>query len=415
MNAVTTSTVKSRTVAAPSTTEKVAEKLFYRFISLLQFGCVTIVDNGKRQTFGHGDALSAEIRVLDKRFYKKVVFGGSIGAGEAYVEKMWEVDDLTTLIRIMALNLESINMIENKFSRFLQPIAFLKHRLLNLNTKKGSKKNIISHYDLGNELYKRFLDPSMMYSSAMYETSDTSLEEASFYKLDVICKKLDLQPEDHVIEIGTGWGGFALHAATHYGCRVTTTTISNAQYDEAKKRIEKAGLTDKITLLRSDYRDLEGKFDKLVSIEMIEAVGHKFLPQFFKTCSNLLKKDGKMLIQAITIRDQAYQSYVNSIDFIQKHIFPGGCLPSNRRMLELISAKTDMVVRSIDDFGLDYARTLKDWRERFNMNFHQLKEHGFDETFKRLWNFYLCYCEGGFMEKRISVVHLVADKPMCRK
>lgn len=413
MNAVTTAD-KARAADTATLTEKIAENLFYRLLSFLQHGQITIIDGKRQRTFGNKNGLSVELRVLDRRFYRKVLFGGSIGAGETYIANMWDVDNLTTLIRIMALNMDSINRIEKRFSHVLQPLTTIKHRLFNANTKRGAKKNIISHYDLGNELYKHFLDPTMMYSSAMYKDEHTSLEEASLNKLDVICRKINLKPGDEVIEIGTGWGGFAIHAATHYGCRVTTTTISEAQHNEARQRIEQAGLTEQITLLKNDYRELDGKFDKLVSIEMIEAVGHKFLPQFFNTCSRLLKQDGKMLIQAITIRDQAYHSYVNSVDFIQKHIFPGGCIPSNQRMFDLIAAKTDMVVRSIDDFGLDYARTLRDWRIRFNDGFHQLQQHGFDETFKRLWNFYLSYCEGGFLEKRISVVHLMADKPQCR-
>ena len=336
--------------------------------------------------------------------------GGSIGGGEAYVDQLWKVDDLTALVRIMVLNMSLLDRMERGLAWLLRPLDLLRHAL-NSNSKTRSKRNILAHYDLGNDMYEAFLDPTMMYSSAIYPRAESSLEEASAFKLATICKKIDLQPTDHVIEIGTGWGGFAIYAARNYGCHVTTTTISEAQYEEAHRRVVQAGLSDKITLLRSDYRDLSGVYDKLVSIEMIEAVGHRFLPAFFKKCGELLKPDGKMLLQAITITDQKYKQYAGTVDFIQRYIFPGGCLPSNTRMLQLISEKTDMVVRQIDDFGFDYARTLKDWRNRFNDSFGSLRNKGYDETFKRLWEYYLCYCEGGFLERSISVVHVVATRP----
>lgn len=413
MNTIAT-TQKSGFGYTHSFFDRGAETLFYKLISRIVHGRLTVTDGVRSQTFGAEDAkLSAEIRVLDQKFYRRIVFGGSIGAGEAYVDGMWESDNLTNLIRIMALNIELLYRIEKIFSPLLQAFNVIKHRFNN-NTKKGSKKNILSHYDLGNEMYQSFLDPTMMYSSGIYPKASSTLEEASVNKLDEICKKLELQPTDHLIEIGTGWGGFAIHAAKNYGCHVTTTTISDAQFEEAEKRIKANGLENKITLLKTDYRELEGKFDKLVSIEMIEAVGEKYLPGFFKKCSSLLKQDGKMLIQAITIRDQAYRQYANSVDFIQKHIFPGGFLPSNSKMLDVMSKKTDLVVRGLDDFGFDYARTLKDWRQRFNSNFDQIREFGFDDHFKRLWNFYFCYCEGGFRERTISVVHVIATKPANR-
>lgn len=235
-----------------------------------------------------------------------------------------------------------------------------------------------------------------MYSSALYPHAEASLEEAQQHRLDVICQKLDLKPGDHLLEIGTGWGGLALHAARHFGCKVTTTTISDAQFQEASQRVKEAGLEGQITLLTQDYRDLDGQYDKLVSIEMIEAVGHRYLPAFFEKCQSLLKPDGVMLLQAITISDQRYDSYARSVDFIQRYIFPGGCLPSNSRMLGLMARHTDFVVRDLKDFGFDYARTLKEWRQRFHHGFEGLRPHGFDERFKRLWDYYLCYCEGGF-------------------
>jgi cyclopropane-fatty-acyl-phospholipid synthase len=391
-----------------------AKTIFTKLISHIQYGQIVLLDGEQAEVFGDDDRMSVHITVLDQRFYARVLLGGSIGAGEAYVENFWKVDDLTMLVQIMARNMTLLDKLEQKFFWVYQPFRILKHKL-NHNSKVGSKKNIISHYDLGNEMYRSFLDPTMMYSSAMYPSKTSSLEDASIHKLETICNKLDLQPSDKVIEIGSGWCGFAIYAAGKYNCHVTTVTISDAQYQEGKKRIEAAGLSEKITLLKQDYRDLTGQYDKLVSIEMIEAVGHRYHPQFFSKCNDLLKTNGIMLLQAITIRDQVYEQYVKNVDFIQRHIFPGGCLPSNNRMFQLLSSETDMVVRQLDDFGFDYARTLSDWRYKFNQSFSGLMNKGYDERFKRLWNFYLAYCEGGFLERAISVVHLVAARPDNRK
>ncbi len=387
-----------------------SRSLILRMLTGLQHGQIILQEGHKKWFFGKGGSLRAHITVNDKSFYRKVLLGGSIGGGEAYVDGIWKVDDLTALVRIMVLNMGFLDRMERGFAWLLRPVDLLRHAL-NANSKSRSRRNILAHYDLGNDMYATFLDPTMMYSSAIYPRADASLEEASAHKLATICRKLDLQPTDRVIEIGTGWGGFAIYAAKNYGCHVTTTTISDAQYQEAVKRVKEAGLTDRITLLRSDYRDLTGQYDKLVSIEMIEAVGHRFLPVFFAKCGDLLKPDGKMLLQAITITDQKYKQYAGTVDFIQRYIFPGGCLPSNTRMLQLIAEKTDMVVRQLDDFGFDYARTLRDWRSRFNESFAGLHSKGYDETFRRLWEYYLCYCEGGFLERSISVVHVVASRP----
>lgn len=413
MNTVA-STRKTIATSPPTVTDRLARTLFYTLVARIIHGRLTIVDGLETRSFGPQESeLSAQLHILNQKFYQKIILGGSIGAGEAYVDGLWDSDDLTNLIRIMALNIELINSIEQRYSWLFQPINIIRHRL-NSNSQKGSKKNILSHYDLGNEMYQSFLDSTMMYSSAIFTETAATLEKAAENKLELICKKLDLQRTDRLIEIGTGWGGFALYAAEKYGCHVTTTTISEAQHREAAKRIKARGLEHKITLLKTDYRELSGQFDKLVSIEMIEAVGKKYLPGFFEKCSSLLKQDGKMLIQAITIRDQNYQQYANSVDFIQKHIFPGGFLPSNTKMLDIITEKTDMVVRGLDDFGFDYARTLVHWRKRFNSSFDKIRKFGFDDKFKRLWNFYLCYCEGGFRERTISVVHLIATKPANR-
>jgi len=409
MSTLTTTIGKDRESSA-SLSSRLAKALFVKFLNSIEYGQLVVQDGHEVMTFGSKSRLSAHISVLDQRFYGKVVMGGSVGAGEAYIERFWDTGDLVSVIRIIARNIDLLNRFEKRHGWLFQPYHLLMHRR-NRNSKKGSRRNISSHYDLGNNLYKSFLDPTMMYSSAIYPDQATSLEEASIHKLETICKRLELKPNDHVIEIGSGWGGFAIHAAANYGCRVTTTTISEAQFKEAKEKIEAAGLGDRITLLKQDYRDLAGEYDKLVSIEMIEAVGHHYLPDYFAACSRLLKKTGKMLIQAITINDQEYKRYIRSVDFIQRHVFPGGSLVSNRTMLNLIADKTDMVVRGLYDFGLDYARTLQDWQARFNRNYESIEPMGYDERFRRLWNFYLAYCQGGFMERTISVVHLVADKP----
>ena len=394
---------------AASLSSRWAKSMFIKLVERIKYGRIAVCEGKERMVFGDDGSDPVTITVLSPEFYSRVIYGGSIGAGEAFVDNLWQTDDLTRLVQIMARNMTLLEKIEQRFSWLLQPLRIIKHRL-NDNSRSGSRKNILSHYDLGNEMYQSFLDPTMMYSSAIYPDETSSLEAASLHKLKTICEKLALGPVDHVIEIGSGWCGFALYAAQNYGCRVTTVTISDAQYEEGMRRIKEAGLEDRITLLKKDYRDVEGRFDKLVSIEMIEAVGHRYHPQFFATCSKLLKDNGLMLLQAITIRDQAYKKYINSVDFIQRHIFPGGCLISNERIVQLLSKRTDMVMRNLEDIGFDYARTLEDWRHRFNNSFSHLKRFGYDDSFKRLWNFYLCYCEGGFRERAISVVQLVASK-----
>lgn len=393
--------------------DRLAKNLIFRLLTRLRYGQILILEGEERTVFGADRNLSVEVTVHHPALYRRLLFGGSIGSGEAYIHGLWDVDDLTRLMRIMVLNIALLDRMEQGFAWLLRPYHLFSH-LFRRNSKQGSKKNILSHYDLGNEMYRSFLDPTMMYSSAIYSSTADTLDKAAINKLDIICRKLALQPGDTIIEIGTGWGGFAIHAAREYGCRVTTTTLSDAQYKEARKRVDEAGLHDRITLLQKDYRDLTGQYDKLVSIEMIEAVGDRFLPGFFEKCGKLLKKDGVMLLQAITIRDQVYKKYVRSVDFIQRYIFPGGCVVANSRMLNLITEKTDMVVRHLDDYGFDYARTLRDWRKRFHRSFPSLKQYGYDETFRRLWDFYLCYCEGGFEERAISVVHVVATRPAHR-
>lgn len=382
----------------------------FDLLSQLTDAKLTIIEGNNRFELGNEKSeLAGELQINDLSVYSDFVTEGSLGAAQAYIDKKWDTPDLTKLIRVFARSQQLVDDLESK-SSFLSKVQKKILNFTNRNTQEGSKRNILAHYDLGNELYTRFLDEKMMYSCAYYQ-GDMSLSLAQEAKLKLICDKLDLQPDDHLVEIGTGWGGLAIYAAMNYGCRVTTTTISEAQHDYAKEQIILRRLTKQITLLKKDYRELDGHYDKLVSIEMIEAVGHEFMEQFFSQCSNLLKPDGKMLIQAITISDQRYDAYRKSVDFINKYIFPGGCLPSMAVMSHHIAQSTDMMIDNVQDIGLHYARTLYDWRKKFDENWSQISDCGYDETFKRLWHYYLCYCEGAFIERVISTHHIVARKP----
>lgn len=368
--------------------------------------------------------LMATIVVHDDSFYKDIVSGGSIGAAEAYIDGKWSSPQLTQVIQIMARNQSQLDALDSK-TRWINKLSNFLLQRRNSNSKQGSKRNILAHYDIGNELYQGFLDPAMQYSSAIYANGASTLEQAQQQKMAIICQRLQLNETDHVIEIGTGWGGLAIYMAQTIGCKVTTTTISDKQHDYTQQRIKQLGLEDHITLLKQDYRELTGQYDKLVSIEMIEAVGHDYLNSFFTTCSTLLKPTGKMLIQSITIADARYEKYRKSTDFIQKYIFPGGCLPSIAVISQQMAENTDMVIEQVDDIGLHYARTLHDWDQRFIKHWPQLEQQQSDSTkpqydpsqreynqsFKRLWHFYFCYCEGAFIERVISTHHIVARKP----
>lgn len=356
---------------------------------------------------GKADELNASIHVLNPQMYSRFLLGGSIGAGESYIDKDWESDDVTSVVRAFARNLALLDSIEQKFSFVTKPFDLIKHWRRH-NSVDQAKQNILAHYDLGNDLYSRFLDHNMQYSSAIYAKSDDTLAQAQDNKLKTICEKLQLSETDHLLEIGTGWGGLAIYAAKHYGCKVTTTTISDAQHAWATEQVEKENLTDKITLLKKDYRELEGQYDKLVSIEMIEAVGKRYLTSFFEQCQRRLKPEGLMVLQAITIRDQRYQSYQRGVDFIQKHIFPGGFLPSLTVLLENFTNNTQMQVMDVHDIGLDYAKTLNHWKENVQQKQSELTQLGYDEQFFRLWYYYLQYCEGGFLERATSTVQVVA-------
>lgn len=382
-----------------------------RQLAHLKNGQLLVIEEGERHLFGSaGSPLLGEIHILDAAAWGLVASNGSIGAGEAFIHGYWSSPDLTAVVRVFVSNLEVLDALEGGLARLGRPLVRAQH-WLNRNTRKGSQKNIAAHYDLGNELFEQFLDPTMMYSAAQFRSADDSLEQAQLNKLERICQKLDLKASDHLLEIGTGWGSMALYAAQHYGCQVTTTTLSKEQYDFTAQRIEALGLHAQVTLLLKDYRDLTGQYDKLVSIEMIEAVGHRFLPTYFKQCAHLLKSNGLMLLQAITIREQRYEQARNGVDFIQRYIFPGGALPCVQKMLEIVSRDTDMNLLHMEDFGLHYARTLRLWHENFRRAHGRLSELGYDEYFLRLWEFYLCYCEGGFLERTIGTAQLLLAKP----
>lgn len=385
----------------------------------LRIGQLTIIDGTESYDFGnanshnHSPEIQATITVHDPRFYGEIAFGGSIGAGEAYMLGYWQADSLTNVVRLMVLNQSVMESLEGGYQYLSKPILKAFH-WLNSNSEAGSQKNIAAHYDLGNDLFQLFLDPTMMYSSAMFDNKDADirhLQAASERKLKVICDKLQLSPTDHVIEIGTGWGGFAIYAAKHYGCRVTTTTISQQQFSLAQARVAAEGLQDKIVLLKQDYRHLQGQYDKLVSIEMIEAVGHQYYDTYFSKVSHLLKTDGVALIQAITIMDQRYESAIRSVDFIQRYIFPGSNIPSNTAMLTSLTRASDLRLVDLQDIGQDYAITLRLWRENFFANLDKVKQLGYSDTFIRMWDFYLSYCEGGFAECALGDVHLLLAKP----
>lgn len=397
--------------------DRVAKKQLFKLLSGIVGGRLIVEDGGEITTFGSvnfSDSISAHIFIHHPSAYKEMVFGGSVGASESYMAGGWSSSNLVDVVRLMSVNIDLINGMDTSKFLFKRVVDKIYHGL-NKNTESKAKANISAHYDLSNEFFSVFLDPTMMYSAAMFEHSEVSLEQASIRKLDRICQKLQLTSMDTLLEIGTGWGGLAIHAAKNYGCHVTTTTISKQQYDYACQKVIAEGLSDKITVLFEDYRNLQGKFDKLVSIEMIEAVGHEYYGEYFSVCSQRLKPDGLMLIQAITIPDQRYNYAKKSVDFIQKYIFPGGCLPSDKVIADQVSRNTDMQIIGMEEIGEDYALTLKHWRERFHANLEAVKSLGFDDFFIRMWEYYLCYCEGGFRERVITTGQFVLAKSEWRK
>ncbi|CAI8919063.1 class I SAM-dependent methyltransferase [Pseudomonas soli] len=381
----------------------------------LRHGHLRLLCHGRQWTFGDpGSALQAEIEILEDAAWSLIAGNGSIGAGEAYIHGYWRSPDLALVTRLFVANLDVLDALEGGLARLGRPALRLLHRL-NRNNRSGARRNILAHYDLGNTLFEQLLDPTMMYSAAQFEYPGQSLEQAQQHKLERICQKLELSAQDHLLEIGCGWGSLAIHAATRHGCRVTTTTLSHAQYTYTLQRVKDLGLEQRVTVLCDDYRDLTGTFDKLVSIEMIEAVGHRYLPVYFRQCASLLKPDGLMLLQAITIRDQRYARARRSVDFIQRYIFPGGALPSLSVLLDTASRRTALNLVHLEDFGVDYAITLGHWRDNLRQARGTLADLGYDETFQRLWEFYLCYCQGGFEERAIGVAQLLWAAPQARR
>jgi cyclopropane-fatty-acyl-phospholipid synthase len=393
-----------------------AKTQLLKSLARLGSGRLTLIDASERHVFGSAtqDAPDVSLQVLDDSFYADAVFGGSIGVAESYMLGNWKTDQLTDLVRLMVLNREIIDAIDDRgLARLAMPLRKLLH-WLNRNTQSGSRRNIAAHYDLGNDLFACFLDETWMYSSAIFERPDMTLAEASTAKLDRICRKLGLKPGDSVLEIGTGWGGFALHAAQHYGCHVTTTTISSQQHELASRRIADAGLQDRITLLMEDYRDLDGRYDKLVSIEMIEAVGHQFYDTYFAHCGRLLKPHGQFLLQGITITDQRFEAAAKSVDFIQRYIFPGSTIPSVTALLTSATRASDLRLFHLEDIGPHYATTLAHWRRNFFRHLDRVRALGYSEEFIRMWEFYMCYCEGGFAERALGDVQMHLVKPGAR-
>jgi cyclopropane-fatty-acyl-phospholipid synthase len=399
----------------PGMLDGIARRNVLQQLEKLGIGLLRLTDGSDHYRFGsHGDTEhSAHIHVTDPRFYSEIAFGGEIGGGEAYMHGYWDCDDLVALVRLLLQNRTVLDGMESGAARFTAPLQKLFH-WVNRNSSEGARRNISAHYDLGNDFFASWLDETMMYSAAIFEDKATSLHDAQLARMRHICERLQLSADEHVVEIGTGWGGFALYAAQNYGCRVTTTTISREQYEKAKESVIAAGLEDRITLLLEDFREMEGQFDKLVSIEMIEAIDHGLIDSYFSKCSDLLKPDGAMLIQAITIADQRYEEYRKSVDFIQRYIFPGSGLPSSSVMIDAIARMTDMRLLGLEDIGLHYATTLRCWRDNFFTHIDEVRRQGFSETFIRMWEYYLCYCEAAFLERAISDVQILLVKPQSR-
>jgi len=384
-----------------------ARRLVFARVATLSAGLLRIREGHEVHEFGaRSTGVDATITVLDPAFYAEIAFGGSVGAGESYILGHWQADDLTALMRLLLRNRHALDAMETGLALISGPLRVAAH-WLHRNTRSGSRRNISAHYDLGNDFFRLFLDETMMYSCALFERPEMTLAQASAAKLDTICRKLALGQQDHVLEIGTGWGGFALHAAAHYGCRVTTTTISPSQYQLANERVRAAGLGHRITVLLEDYRDLKGSYDKLVSIEMIEAIGHQYLGEFFRRCAERLIPGGRMLLQSITIADRHYARARDEVDFIKRYIFPGCCIPAVSALAQAMADSSDLRIVHLEDIGPHYATTLACWRDNFFTNLDQVRALGYPESFCRMWEYYLSYCEAGFTERALGDVQML--------
>jgi cyclopropane-fatty-acyl-phospholipid synthase len=390
-----------------------ARVFFKKRLAGLSDGTLTVQDPWGEWQVGNGPGPGIVLRVADPGVYSVIVTGGSLGVARAYMDGRWECSDLTGLLRLFIRNMATVDGVETGLARIANAASRFQHKL-RANTRAGSRRNIHEHYDLGNSFFSLFLDETMTYSAGIFEHPASSLRDASVAKLDRICRKLELGPDDHLLEIGSGWGSFAMHAAANYGCRVTTTTISREQFELAGQRIQQSGLADRVEILLEDYRNLSGRYDKLVSIEMVEAVGDEFLAGYFKQCSDLLKDDGAMLLQAITMPDKRYAQYLRSSDFIRRYIFPGSCVPSIGALVTAMGEESDLKPVHMEDIGPHYANTLRLWRQRFNKNLDGVRDLGYPPHFVRMWEYYLCYCEAGFEERYLGDVQMLLHKPRCR-
>jgi cyclopropane-fatty-acyl-phospholipid synthase len=391
---------------------RLGRALVIRLLGRVDGGALRIVEGGRARDFGEPDAALRVTVTLNDPGVWRALLSGSAGLARTYMDGRWGADDLTALVRLAARNAWKLDHLRRRFAVPMRPVALL--RRARANTRRRSRRQIAAHYDLGNDLFARMLDERMVYSCALFETPSASLETAQVAKLDAICGKLELRPDDHLLEIGTGWGGLAVHAAARHGCRVTTTTISRTQYDVARRRVREAGLEDRVTVLLRDYRDLRGSYDKLVAIEMIEAVGWRNFERFFARCSGLLAPDGLMVLQAITIDERAYAVEKAGSSFINTYLFPGGCLPSVEVIARCVRRRTDLRWVNLEDLTSHYVLTLRHWRERFLRAREQLLARGYDRRFQRMWELYLCYCEAGFVERRIADVQITLAKPRHR-
>lgn len=409
--------MKSSTLSVPAarTRTPLMQRLVLRAMEGVESGTLALRTDGHTHRFGRtvAGAPAAELTVHDPAFWSAIARRGSIGAGEAYARGWWTSPDPVAVVRLFVRNHDALQGLEGGLALLSKPF-FALHHFLNRNSEANSRRNIRAHYDVSNAFFGLFLDPTMTYSCGIFERPDTTLEQASVAKIDALCRALDLQASDHLLEIGTGWGAFALHAAREYGCRVTTTTISKEQHAFAAERFAASGLGDRIDLRFEDYRNLTGQFDKLVSVEMIEAVGAKFYPVFFAKCAELLKPDGTFALQAITIADQHFERARRSVDFIQRHVFPGSCIPSVNALLTAATDASDLRLTRLEDIGPHYVRTLAAWRHNLRAHWQAARDLGYDEAFLRQWEFYFAYCEGGFAERHISDVHMLLQRPGAR-
>ena len=394
-----------------------AAALLQKYFEPMKRGRLEItLPSGRRLQFGdHPEELSAAFRIHNNAFFRKCILYGDVGFGEAYVDGDWDTDHVADVIRWMILNLENnpgLSGSKRTFSAVnLLKLANRAYHLFRPNSVRGSRENITAHYDLSNEFFRAFLDPSMVYSSAFFTENTMDLESAQREKMDRLCRKLNIDARHHVLEIGCGWGSFAVHAARNYGCRVTGITISQQQYELARRRVKEEGLEDRIEILLHDYRAVTGQFDRIVSIEMLEAVGDAFLPVFFQKCHQVLKKEGVLGIQVITSPDSRYEAFKRGVDWTQKHIFPGSLLPSVGALNDAVRHAGDLVLRNLEDFGAHYARTLFTWRQQFEDAWDRIRSLGFDDSFRRKWIYYLSYCEAAFAMRNISVVQMVYSRP----